>query len=100
MNDHHQFSAVQMLARSYDGESAVARLGGAVNVSGGGGYEFGYSSAMGGAAGRCPGSGRSAADVLKPGTAGGGDGPPPRSSRGGLFSFDLCIGQVSSINSA
>uniref|UniRef100_A0A0D9ZZ84 LOB domain-containing protein n=1 Tax=Oryza glumipatula TaxID=40148 RepID=A0A0D9ZZ84_9ORYZ len=76
VNDHHQFSAVQMLARSYDGESAVARLGGAVNVSGGGGYEFGYSSAMGGAGGPMSGLGPlGGGTFLKPGTAGGGDRP-------------------------
>ncbi|KAG8085590.1 hypothetical protein GUJ93_ZPchr0010g9286 [Zizania palustris] len=67
---HDQFATVQMLARSYDGESAVARLG--LNGGNGGGYEFGYSSAMG--AGGQYGGGTTS--FLKPGTAGGGERPP------------------------
>jgi hypothetical protein len=56
---HDQFAAVQMLARSYDGEGPIARL--SVN----GGYDFGYSSAMG-AVGPLGGG-----PFLKHGTAGG-----------------------------
>ena len=66
---HDQFAAVQMLARSYEGEGAVARLG--VNGgSGSGGYDFGYTSAMG--VGPVSGLGPlSGGPFLKPGTAGG-----------------------------
>uniref|UniRef100_A0ACD5THL4 Uncharacterized protein n=1 Tax=Avena sativa TaxID=4498 RepID=A0ACD5THL4_AVESA len=60
---HDQFAAVQMLARSYEGEGAIGRL----SVNGGGGYDFGYSSAMG-AVGLGP---LGAGPYLKPGTAGG-----------------------------
>ncbi|KQK06240.1 LOB domain-containing protein 6 [Brachypodium distachyon] len=61
---HDQFAAVQMLARSYEGDSgAIARL----SVNGGSGYDFGYSSAMGGVGGPVSGLG----PFLKPGTAGG-----------------------------
>ncbi|KAL5232419.1 hypothetical protein ABZP36_031195 [Zizania latifolia] len=74
---HDQFATVQMLARSYDGESAVARLGvNGGNGAGGGGYEFGYSSAMG-AGGPMSGLGQygGGTSFLKPGTAGGGEQP-------------------------
>ncbi|KAF7100130.1 hypothetical protein CFC21_101674 [Triticum aestivum] len=65
---HDQFAAVQMLARSYEGEGAVARLG--VNGGSGGGYDFGYTSAMG--VGPVSGLGPlSGGQFLKPGTAGG-----------------------------
>ncbi|XP_040380253.1 LOB domain-containing protein 6-like [Oryza brachyantha] len=67
---HDQFATVQtMLTRTYDGgESAVARLG--VNGSGGG-YEFGYSSAMN-AGGPMSGLGPlGGGTFLKPGTAAG-----------------------------
>ncbi|KAM0846114.1 hypothetical protein ACQ4PT_055880 [Festuca glaucescens] len=61
---HDQFAAVQMLAR-YEGEGAIARL--SVN----GGYDFGYSSAMGAVrpvSGLRPLGG---GPFLKPGMAGG-----------------------------
>ncbi|KAL5202126.1 hypothetical protein ABZP36_013078 [Zizania latifolia] len=72
---HDQFATVHMLARTYDGESAVARLGAVHGGSGGGGYEFGYSSAMGAGG---PMSGLEplgGGTFLKPGTAGGGERP-------------------------
>ncbi|KAL6616517.1 hypothetical protein ACP70R_038787 [Stipagrostis hirtigluma subsp. patula] len=63
-----QFASAQMLSRSYDGEP-IARL--AMN----GGYEFGYSAAMGGGG---PVSGLGTLGVspfLKSGTAGGDEKP-------------------------
>uniref|UniRef100_A0A0A9DFV4 Uncharacterized protein n=1 Tax=Arundo donax TaxID=35708 RepID=A0A0A9DFV4_ARUDO len=64
-----QFANAQMLSRSYDGEP-IARLG--IN---GGGYEFGYSTAMGGA-GPVSGLGTlSVSPFLKSGTAGGDEKP-------------------------
>jgi hypothetical protein len=63
-----QFANSQMLSRSYDGEP-IARLG--IN----GGYEFGYSTAMGGAG---PVSGLGTLGIspfLKSGTAGGDEKP-------------------------
>ncbi|KAF0922715.1 hypothetical protein E2562_001107, partial [Oryza meyeriana var. granulata] len=73
---HDQFATVQMLTRSYDGDSAVARLGvNGSSVGGGGGYEFGYSSAMN-AGGPMSGLGTlGGGTFLKPGTAGGGERP-------------------------
>ncbi|KAG8068700.1 hypothetical protein GUJ93_ZPchr0005g15505 [Zizania palustris] len=72
---HDQFATVHMLARSYDEESAVARLGAVNGGGGGGGYEFGYSSAMG-AGGPMSGLGPlGGGTFLKPGTAGGGERP-------------------------
>ena len=67
--DH--FASVQMmLARSYDGEAAAARL--SMNGGGsGGGYGFGYSSGMGAEHGVVSGLGQ----FLKPGTAGGDEQP-------------------------
>ncbi|KAJ1286581.1 hypothetical protein BS78_03G363500 [Paspalum vaginatum] len=61
-----QFASAQMLSRSYDGEP-IARLG----ISGGG-YEFGYSTAMAGA-GAIGTLGIS--PFLKSGTAGGDEKP-------------------------
>ncbi|PUZ65973.1 hypothetical protein GQ55_3G268700 [Panicum hallii var. hallii] len=70
--DH--FASVQMLARSYDGEAAAARLG--MNGAGGGGYGFGYSSAMGAGHGVVSGLGQiGSGQFLKPGTAGGDEQP-------------------------
>jgi len=64
-----QFASAQMLSRSYDGEP-VARLG--IN----GGYEFGYSTAMGVAAGPVSGLGTlGISPFLKSGTAGGDEKP-------------------------
>ncbi|CAL4946224.1 unnamed protein product [Urochloa decumbens] len=60
-----QFGNAQMLSRSYDGEP-IARLG--IN----GGYEFGYSAAMGGGTGAVSGLGTlGISPFLKSGTAGG-----------------------------
>ncbi|CAM0955480.1 unnamed protein product [Alopecurus aequalis] len=61
---HDQFAAVQMLARSYEGEGAIARL----SVNGGSGYDFGYSGAVGPVSGLGPLGG---GQFLKPGMAGG-----------------------------
>ncbi|CAO1942581.1 unnamed protein product [Urochloa humidicola] len=65
-----QFGNAQMLSRSYDGEP-IARLG--IN----GGYEFGYSTAMGGGgAGAVSGLGTlGISPFLKSGTAGGDEKP-------------------------
>ena len=69
MFGQEQFANAQMLSRSYDGEP-VARLG--IN----GGYEFGYSTAMGGAAGPVSGIGMlGISPFLKSGTAGGDEKP-------------------------
>jgi hypothetical protein len=65
----HQFANAQMLSRSYDGEP-IARLG----ISGG--YEFGYSTAMGAAGGPVSGLGTlGISPFLKSGTAGGDEKP-------------------------
>jgi len=74
--DH--FASVQMmLARSYDGEAAAARLGMNGGGAGGGGYGFGYSSGMGAGHGVVSGLGQvgSGGQFLKPGTAGGDEQP-------------------------
>ncbi|KAL5673129.1 hypothetical protein ACJX0J_017435, partial [Zea mays] len=65
-----QFGNAQMLSRSYDGGEPIARLG--IN---GGGYEFGYSTAMGGS-GAVSGLGTlGISPFLKSGTAGGDEKP-------------------------
>ncbi|KAK8457786.1 hypothetical protein SEVIR_3G246200v4 [Setaria viridis] len=70
---HDHFASVQMLARSYDGEAATARLG--MN-GGGGGYGFAYSSAMGAGHGVVSGVGQiGGGPFLKSGTAGGDEQP-------------------------
>lgn len=70
---HDHFASVQMLARSYDGEAATARL----NGGGGSGYGFAYSSAMGaGHSSVVSGVGQiGGGQFLKPGTAGGDEQP-------------------------
>ncbi|CAD6228828.1 unnamed protein product [Miscanthus lutarioriparius] len=64
-----QFANAQMLSRSYEGEP-IARLG--IN----GGYEFGYSTAMGGSGAVVSGLGTlGISPFLKSGTAGGDEKP-------------------------
>ncbi|TVU36229.1 hypothetical protein EJB05_18154 [Eragrostis curvula] len=64
-----QFASAQMLSRSYDVGEPIARLG--MN----GGFEFGYSTAMGGA-GPVSGLGTlGLSPFLKSGTAGGDEKP-------------------------
>lgn len=69
------FASMQMLARSFEGQTGAATT--RVGMNGGGGYSFAYSSAMGVGQGVVSSLGQqmSSGQFLKPGTANGDDQP-------------------------